>query len=146
MAFIFRTHFLIIRLICLCVKQIIGQKPFFHVTHSVREYLGSLWANFVDMGKPGMYICGIGTGTGICLCVLNFCGGVEEKMDSLFGSIPLARLFMLVAFVSGVLGLIVGLIDKTWKYGSVGYFTGGLLLAVLALTILANEYFARKNS
>ena len=67
-------------------------------------------------------------------------------MNSLFGSIPLARLFMLVAFVSGVLGLIVGLIDKTWKYGSVGYFTGGLLLAVLALTILANEYFARKNS
>jgi hypothetical protein len=52
---------------------------------------------------------------------------------------------MLVAFVSGVLGLIVGLIDKTWKYGSTGYFSGGILLAVLALAILANEYFARKS-
>lgn len=67
-------------------------------------------------------------------------------MDRLFGSIFLARVFMLVAFVSGVLGLIVGCVDKIWKYGSVGYFTGGILLAVLALAILANEYFARKGS
>ena len=59
--------------------------------------------------------------------------------------INLARLFMLVALVSGVLGLIVGLADKTWRYGSVGYFTGGTLLAVLSLVVLADEYFARKN-
>ena len=56
-----------------------------------------------------------------------------------------ARLFMLVALASGLLGLIVGLADKTWKYGSVGYFTGGTLLAVLSLVILADEYFARRD-
>ena len=65
------------------------------------------------------------------------------KMDNM--RINLARLFMLVAIVSGVLGLIVGLADKTWRYGSVGYFTGGTLLAVLSLVVLADEYFARKN-
>lgn len=57
----------------------------------------------------------------------------------------LAKLFMLVALVAGVLGIIVGLADKTWKYGVEGYFTGGTLLAVLSLVVLADEYFARKN-
>ena len=59
--------------------------------------------------------------------------------------IMLARLFMLVALIAGVLGIIVGLTDRVWKYGAVGYFTGGTLLAILSLVILADEYFARKN-
>ena len=60
--------------------------------------------------------------------------------------IMLARLFMLVALIAGVLGLIVGLTDRVWKYGSVGYFTGGTLLAILSLVILADEYFARRDA
>ena len=59
--------------------------------------------------------------------------------------LTVARVFMLVAFIAGVLGIIVGLADLTWKYGPVGYFTGGTLLAVLSLVILADEYFARKD-
>ena len=57
--------------------------------------------------------------------------------------ILLARLAMLLALVCGALGLLVGLIGSTWKLGVTGWFTGGSLLAVLALVILADEYFAR---
>ena len=60
--------------------------------------------------------------------------------------IALARLFMLGGLASGVIGLAAGLIDKTWKLGPTGWFTGGILLAVLALVALADEYFVRKQS
>jgi hypothetical protein len=59
--------------------------------------------------------------------------------------ILLARLFMLGAIACGVLGLIVGLIDRAWKLGVTGWFTGGTLLAVLALVVLADEYLATRQ-
>lgn len=59
--------------------------------------------------------------------------------------IMLARLLMLGALVAGVLGLVAGLVDKTWKLGPTGWFTGGTLLAVLSLVVLAEEYSARKG-
>ena len=59
--------------------------------------------------------------------------------------ILLARLFMLGAIACGVLGLIVGLIDRAWKLGVTGWFTGGTLLAVLALVVLADEYLATRR-
>ena len=59
--------------------------------------------------------------------------------------ILLARLFMLGAIACGVLGLIVGLIDRAWKLGVTGWFTGGILLAVLALVVLADEYLATRR-
>ena len=59
--------------------------------------------------------------------------------------ILLARIFMLGAVATGVIGLIAGLVDSTWKLGVAGWFTGGTLLAVLALVALADEYFARRQ-
>lgn len=62
--------------------------------------------------------------------------------------IILSRLMMLGALACGVIGLIAGLSDRQWKLGVTGWFTGGILLAVLALVVLADQYFAtrRKNS
>ncbi len=59
--------------------------------------------------------------------------------------ILVARLMMLGAFVCGVIGLVAGLIDCAWKLGVTGWFTGGTMLAVLALAVLADEYFASRQ-
>ena len=59
--------------------------------------------------------------------------------------IMLARLFMLGAVTCGVVGLVIGLDDRVWKLGVTGWFTGGTLLAVLSLVVLADEYFARRT-
>ena len=56
-----------------------------------------------------------------------------------------ARGIMLLAVVCGVIGIVVGLTDKVWKLGHVGWFTGGTLLAVLAIVVLADEYFASRR-
>ena len=45
----------------------------------------------------------------------------------------LPRLFMLRALATGVIGLVGGLVDETWKLGPTGRFTSGTLLAVLSL-------------
>ena len=59
--------------------------------------------------------------------------------------IMLARLFMLGALATGLIGLVAGLSDKAWKLGATGWFTGGTLLAVLSLVALAAHYFAQKS-
>ena len=59
--------------------------------------------------------------------------------------ILMARLLMLDAVVLGVIGLVVGLIDREWKLGVTGWFTGATLLAVLALVVLADEYFESRR-
>ena len=59
--------------------------------------------------------------------------------------IMLARVTMLTAFACGVIGLVVGLTDRVWKLGVTGWFTGGTLLAVLAVIILADEYIESKK-
>ena len=59
--------------------------------------------------------------------------------------IMMARLVMLAAVACGVLGLVAGLADKSWKLGATGWFTGGTLMAVLALVILADEFFATRG-
>ena len=59
--------------------------------------------------------------------------------------ILLARLIMLGALACGVVGLVAGLIDRVWKLGVTGWFTGGTLLAVLALVVLADEFFATRR-
>ena len=53
----------------------------------------------------------------------------------------LARLFGLACVALGIIGLIVGFSDVTWKLGIVGWFTGGTLLGVVALILLMDEYF-----
>ena len=55
--------------------------------------------------------------------------------------IALARLSMLSAIACGLVGLIIGIVDREWKLGVTGWFTGGTLLAILSLVFLADEYF-----
>jgi hypothetical protein len=57
-----------------------------------------------------------------------------------------ARLMMLAAFVCGIIGLVIGIVDRTWKLGVTGWFMGGTLLALLTLVVLADEYFSRRQS
>ena len=52
----------------------------------------------------------------------------------------LARLMIIGASACGVVGLAVGIIDRTWKLGVTGWFAGGTLLAALAIAILVDEY------
>ena len=52
----------------------------------------------------------------------------------------LARLMIVVGFVCGFMGLTVGVIDRAWKLGGVGWFAGGTLLAALAIAILIDSY------
>ena len=51
-----------------------------------------------------------------------------------------ARLFGLGCLALGVSGLIVAFKEVTWKLGVVGYFTGGVLLGVVALMLMLDEY------
>jgi|TARA_B100000809_G_scaffold266532_1_gene329701 hypothetical protein len=53
---------------------------------------------------------------------------------------------MLAAFACGIIGLVIGIVDRTWKLGVTGWFTGGTLLALLTLVVLADEYFSRRQS
>ena len=64
-------------------------------------------------------------------------------MDMSSGKIWIARLFGVGCIVLGVIGLIVGFQEVTWKLGVVGYFTGGILLGVVALMIMADTYINR---
>ena len=52
----------------------------------------------------------------------------------------LARLSGLACVALGIIGLIVGFTDKVWKLGTVGWFTGGTLLGVVALMLILDEY------
>jgi hypothetical protein len=59
--------------------------------------------------------------------------------------ILLARLLMLLAVVCGIIGLVIGIDDRTWKLNVVGWFTGGSLLAILAIVVLADEFLASRR-
>ena len=60
--------------------------------------------------------------------------------------IILARVSMLGCLVLGVIGLIVGAADVEWKLGVVGYFTGGILLGVVAIVIILDDFAIRQRS
>jgi len=53
----------------------------------------------------------------------------------------LSRLLILAAFACGIVGLVIGIVEREWKLGVTGWFTGGTLLAVLAIVVLVDEYF-----
>ena len=57
----------------------------------------------------------------------------------------LAKVIMLAALACGVIGLVAGLSDKDWKLGVEGWFTGGTLVAVLSLVVLADHYFETRR-
>ncbi|MDA2911693.1 hypothetical protein MYX04_12290 [Nitrospiraceae bacterium AH_259_D15_M11_P09] len=50
----------------------------------------------------------------------------------------IARLAATLGFVCGVIGLLAGLTDHAWKLGSIGWFTGGALLALLGVYVLVD--------
>ena len=51
-----------------------------------------------------------------------------------------ARLLMLIAVALGIIGLIAGFADKTWKLGAVGWFTGATAVGVLSLVTLGDAF------
>jgi hypothetical protein len=44
----------------------------------------------------------------------------------------IGRIGVALGFVCGVIGLLAGLTDHTWKLGPIGWFTGGILLTLVA--------------
>ena len=56
-----------------------------------------------------------------------------------------ARIMMIGAFACGLVGLVIGIVDREWKLGVTGWFTGGTLLAILAIVVLADHYFASRR-
>ncbi len=49
-----------------------------------------------------------------------------------------ARLAATLGFVCGVIGLLAWLTDHTWKFGSIGWVTGGALLVLLGVYVLVD--------
>jgi hypothetical protein len=56
-----------------------------------------------------------------------------------------ARLAAFIGFLCGILGLLAGAEDRIWKFGSTGWFTGGSLLALLALVVLVDGALASQG-
>jgi hypothetical protein len=50
-----------------------------------------------------------------------------------------------LAFLCGVLGLLAGMTERTWKLGPFGWFTGGALLTLLALFTLIDGALAARH-
>ncbi len=57
-----------------------------------------------------------------------------------------ARIAAALGFVCGVLGLAAGLTDHVWKLGPIGWFTGGGLLALIALVVLVDGAVAYEKA
>ena len=59
--------------------------------------------------------------------------------------VMLSRLLMLIAIALGAIGLAAGFADRTWKLESTGWLTGGILVAVLSIVVLADYYVESRN-
>ena len=57
----------------------------------------------------------------------------------------IARAMVIGAIVCGIIGLVVGAIDREWKLSVTGWFTGGTLLAIIAISIFVDEYLERSG-
>jgi len=58
----------------------------------------------------------------------------------------IARVGAALGFVCGALGLLAGLTDHAWKLGSIGWFTGGALLTLIALYALVDGTIASQKA
>ncbi len=58
------------------------------------------------------------------------------------GRIKLARILAIAGFICGIIGLIAGLEDRILKLSPWGWFTGGILLMMIALFILLDGAIA----
>lgn len=54
----------------------------------------------------------------------------------------IARIAAALGFLCGLLGLLAGLLDRTWKLGTIGWFAGGTLLLLLALYVILDGALA----
>lgn len=52
----------------------------------------------------------------------------------------IARVAAGLSFICGLIGLLAGLSGYSWKLGSVGWFMGGVLLALIAVFILVDGW------
>ena len=57
----------------------------------------------------------------------------------------LARAFALACVALGIIGLIAGFSDRVWQLGTVGWFTGGTLLGVVAMILLLDDYISYRR-
>ena len=53
----------------------------------------------------------------------------------------LARIFALAALGCGIAGVVLSFFEgRVWNLGVLGWFTGGVLLALLAIFLVLDEY------
>ena len=57
-----------------------------------------------------------------------------------------ARIGAALGFLCGVIGLLSGLMERFWKLGPTGWFTGGALLTLLAVYVLVDGATAFQKS
>jgi hypothetical protein len=57
-----------------------------------------------------------------------------------------ARVSALLSFLCGLFGLCAGVMDLTLRLGSIGWFTGGTLLALLAVFLLVDGAVAAQKT
>jgi hypothetical protein len=57
----------------------------------------------------------------------------------------LGRIGAALGFVCGTIGLLAGLADRTWKLGSLGWFTSGTLLTLIALFAILDGAIASQR-
>ena len=58
----------------------------------------------------------------------------------------IARIGASLGFLCGVIGLVAGLTDHTWKLSPFGWFLGGILLMLLALFVLVDGAIAHQKA
>ena len=56
-----------------------------------------------------------------------------------------ARAAAALGLLCGVCGLLAGLTQHMWKFGAIGWFTGGALLTLLALFALVDSALAAQH-
>ncbi len=54
----------------------------------------------------------------------------------------MARILAGIGFLCGVIGLLAGLQDRIWKLAPWGWFTGGMLLLLIALYLMLDGAIA----
>lgn len=57
----------------------------------------------------------------------------------------LVWLMVILAFACGIIGLLVGFLEKEWMLGITGWFTGGTLLAVMRMALMADEFMESRR-
>jgi hypothetical protein len=71
---------------------------------------------------------------------------VSKERPEMSTQILIARLLVIAAFACGLIGLIAGMAGRLWKLGPTGWFTGGALLALLALVAYLEHRTASRDS